>query len=771
MKRVKDILKVLFYTLAILTMAVSLFGRAGAYGADNQIPDQVDNQIVDMVKDSLSDAQFDLFVNALNDSSYQSVNFCYTPLDYSESINAEYGFVVQYSSLPTCYLSCNSLSLPTYNFTVSVVGSPNSILESSSCLYLVVSLSNSSHTFCCYSSYDRINSSVSFGSDSFYYGSWNYSKRNILFGSIPNSGSIYLAYRYSYSSEDSYAYGSVIQPSYRFDFVPFELNSFDSFISVYKTLDNNGFPVLNVTWTKTPFPTSGSFNYAGYTNVDITFEVDGSSRVVSINTDDYPELFSNYSDGQFYIPYSVFQKVANLVSDYGDAAEVSVTQVDISMMGYPAGSSSSAAQSYSMSTLVSPPLVFKGQDDSIPNFDYDDVSKASEVTPTEVYTPTEINYYIQKFSSSYGAGQWLYSSSDLQVPDNMDVLYLTLYGRENWFNGNYVDDRLLELNSFNLSYDEDFDVDGLIRYVLANLSDFVNGNFSIYELVSNNLFSSDYDIIALQLYSFDSNLNKTKMGNLYFYTHRYYLSLLNRQMVGLTELAGISNDYLYSTYDFLYTRLNGMTSNMNAYFDSDLNKQNSIIAYLGSVNTGLNTLNSNFVNLTGTTHGYLNNILSAIGNIDTGGSTDLTGVLNKLDTISGYVADLPNAIRADLIYLFKPSYDDIDVNYQSYHDSIGILALPFDTCKLVLDTVDDNYSSKLSIDVPEIKFMNTKLYDGTLYEVDPFVYFDDQVLSEEDDPTGQGFVKGLRYFIAFLAILGSVYGTYCHIFRRKEVEE
>lgn len=738
MKKVKDILKVIFLLLAILTMAVSLFGRASA----DSMPSVGQGVLNDFFSSFSNYSSFQSYLNQIyNDCPYfvmynidsnitGSIIFTsdekvmpfsstsYTHNDFTESIGTTYYYRCSGFSMTQNYPAIGTVFYQIAYFNAEVRLIQKCVLTTN-CIYSFVDYPP---TF--YGAQGNITNL--FGSAIGTLMSSGYIK--YVLGDLPNFNSYDLKYLGQYSP----------------NLFPVVVNSD---ISVYKSLDNNGLPVLNVSWSKTPLPTTGGINYAGYTNVDIKFNIDGSERVVSINSDDYPELFSNYADGKFYIPWSVFQKVALLVTDYDQVNEVSVVQVDVSMKGYPQSASIESAQVYSMNTLVDPALVFKGQDNSIPVFDNDQIVKQPDEDVS--INVTEYNDYIQSFNSYRNSdGLWhLVSSYDNDT--NSDILHINAY----------VDDP-----------------DSPDGYVIDHFSLDSSGGTSIYgayfsDYFYENAYTLDYDMIVFHVFvdrrPAAVDFVPTFNGYIVYYTNRYYLRLLNTQAVNISDLFRVSNNYAYMTYDFLFDRLNNINDNLISYFVSDSNKQNTAISYLGSINVGLNNLNSNFVNLTASTHNYLDRILSAVNGIDFEG-TDLTGVLSKMDSISSSVSSLPNAIRSDLVYLFKPSYDDIDVSFQQYKDSIGILSLPFDTSKMVLETVDQNYNGKLSIDVPKIKFMSYELFGGQHYELDPWQFFNDQELSEGDDPTGQGFVKGLRYFIAFSAILGAVLGTYLHIFRRKE---
>lgn len=732
MKKVKDILKVIFLLLAILTMLVSLFGRASA---ENIIISDY-SDLVYYFDDSLP----------FNDYQKTSIASLYQEFPYYLIYKGGSTYnLIYFFNDPLIFLTNFDLGI-FYTFSVpNGNGWSNGLLSTNrsddfkiACLYSFDS--SGWHGFRSNLNYYNFYvenvyniSPVDINGFSFQIGRVS----NISFNSLYSNVDVFIG-----NYDFNYIIRSQVKISSNIDSVIVNPD-----ISVYKSLDNNGLPVLNVSWSKTPLPTTGGINYAGYTNVDIKFNIDGNERVVSINSDDYPELFSNYADGKFYIPWSVFQKVALLVTDFDQVNEVSVIQVDVSMKGYPQSASIESAQTYSMNTLVDPALVFKGQDSSIPVFDNDQIVKQPDEDVS--INVTEYNDYIQSFNSYRNSdGLWhLVSSYDNDT--NSDVLHINAYVDDpNSPDGYVIDHFSLDSSGGSLN-------DG------AYFSDY------FYE----NAYTLDYDMIVFHVFvdrrpaavDFVPSFN----GYIVYYTNRYYLRLLNTQAVNISDLFRVSNNYAYMTYDFLFDRLNNINDNMIAYFVSDSNKQNTAISYLGSINVGLNNLNSNFVNLTASTHNYLDRILSAVNGIDFEG-TDLTGVLSKMDSISSSVSSLPNAIRSDLVYLFKPSYDDIDVSFQQYKDSIGILSLPFDTSKMVLETVDQNYNGKLSIDVPGIKFMSYELFGGQHYELDPWQFFDDQELSEGDDPTGLGFVKGLRYFIAFSAILGAVLGTYLHIFRRVE---
>lgn len=741
MKKFKDILKVIFLMLAILTMAVSLFGRAFA---------------------AESTEMLNSWLNAAGLSSEMKENifsiYRENPYYIAYVNSSTHNFILLFS--PIDDFSISSVNPPEFNInttsdtTNSVFSSNNNLVGNT--FYYVLLNSSGDNGINAFSITPVNSSSVVFNSTyNVYYSlfSNNIVTRLSWSKSSGTNGSLYpheqtLKYSSGHNFYVTWHWWDRLNGKYYIsnEFSP-DIVSVNSDISVYKSLDNNGLPVLNVSWSKTPLPSTGGINYAGYTNVDIKFNIDGSERVVSINSDDYPELFSNYADGKFYIPWSVFQKVALLVTDYDQVNEVSVVQVDVSMKGYPQSASIESAQVYSMNTLVDPALVFKGQDNSIPVFDNDQIVKQPDEDVS--INVTEYNDYIQSFNSYRNSdGLWhLVSSYDNDT--NSDILHINAYVDDpNSPDGYVIDHFSLDSSGGTLN-------DG------AYFSDY------FYE----NAYTLDYDMIVFHVFvdrrPAAVDFVPTFNGYIVYYTNRYYLRLLNTQAVNISDLFRVSNNYAYMTYDFLFDRLNNINDNLISYFVSDSNKQNTAISYLGSINVGLNNLNSNFVNLTASTHNYLDRILSAVNGIDFEG-TDLTGVLSKMDSISSSVSSLPNAIRSDLVYLFKPSYDDIDVSFQQYKDSIGILSLPFDTSKMVLETVDQNYNGKLSIDVPKIKFMSYELFGGQHYELDPWQFFNDQELSEGDDPTGQGFVKGLRYFIAFSAILGAVLGTYLHIFRRKE---
>ena len=286
-----------------------------------------------------------------------------------------------------------------------------------------------------------------------------------------------------------------------------------------------------------------------------------------------------------------------------------------------------------------------------------------------------------------------------------------------------------------------------------------------FDFPSMNFFSQYYDVLVIRLGTAVKNMsinntphdfptNYVAGDYLILYSARYYQ---HKNVEGIYKLIDIVQKDANQSVEFMkYVK-----TRLDDFELKSLLSMGSLIDYAKKVNNLLSTIDLDINNGS-------DNIVQAINSIRF--NPDYTPLISEMELIRSAVINIPSAVRSDLVYLFMPTYDGISVNFNQYHDDIGILALPFDETKLVYDTMKNNYTGNFEIDVPKLKVSGFTIYDGTHFSFDVWSLFDGNKLASSDG-TGLGFVKGLRYFIAFVAILGSVASTYAHIFRRENTQD
>lgn len=332
------------------------------------------------------------------------------------------------------------------------------------------------------------------------------------------------------------------------------------------------------------------------------------------------------------------------------------------------------------------------------------------------------------------------------------------------------------------------DNDGYIEVMdYANIATF----FANYLLDKTPTF---YDVIVIDFGTSNSSLWDTETEYV-FYTNNYWL---RQSIYGLSNLQYAVQScgyYTSSLYDFMTSIMGTLNNNMVSYFTTSTSNQNSIIGRLSDIGLTLDGFNSSFESYSSSMVGYASSILSAINGITIPTIPTPTDYSEVLDTISGQIDDVIEAINnlefdvgdidlsvnwtdmtvalgGDLVYLFKPTYNDIDDRFEDYLDSIGILAVPFNFVSGIYDTMaDEGWSENLEITVPQIKVMGHILLERTDYSINPYIYFnyigDDADVRDEKINTGM-----FQMIIMYIAILGASWFTYCHIFRREsEINE
>ena len=444
--------------------------------------------------------------------------------------------------------------------------------------------------------------------------------------------SMYSSSLYTYSFEDDFCliqnnYSNVrplgSTPSYFSFSHSFFLPSGSSFPDATDDIDIDktyvdGALGIRVKWSVLPFPETGSFNYAGYTSITLDFDCDGTEVSVTLDSDDYPELFSNYDtslpgNGSAYIPWSMVQKVKKLLQ-YAEYDVISCTGCSITMSGYPSGSPSSSASEYTMVAEKNPPLVLKGVTYvETPEFDTASVTPAAD-RPVSVEKGSTYQSNAFHVSNLYGLSSVEFN--EFSYPSWCHVLSISVDITSS--RGKYWYIRLwLNDNQQVYVYSDDRSVDEALS-----------------EFLSENSYSDFYDILIFDVISTDTNDNTHTIDSYYVYfTERYYTRLQFCAFEDLQTVLEADAYYMKHTALLLDSVLTNIDSNLVDFFTSSLDVDSKMLYYLDSINIKFDDLDRSVTSGTAS-------IVAALNNLD---SFDDTRIYNKLLELTGYIQALQSA--------------------------------------------------------------------------------------------------------------------------------
>lgn len=307
------------------------------------------------------------------------------------------------------------------------------------------------------------------------------------------------------------------------------------------------------------------------------------------------------------------------------------------------------------------------------------------------------------------------------------------------------------------TFSDAFDVEHTWYHVRADFDSSLVQQFGIYYYVPfkisnwlyDNAISNYYDVLVFKNYhgKYEDVDITAPNDYLIFYSNRYYLKKHILELGNVHKTVSSIGNQIYTLYDFTYKRMNDINGNIQKGFENVLSKDNAIIGLLSSVNFNLdkfgNMINSNLVS-----------VISGLNGLKGSGGRDLTDIYNRLGNMITSV-DLTGI----LTNLFVPTYTGFQDSFDDAIDSMGILALPFDVSKRFITASRVPYSSTLNVTFPEYEFNNLQYWDEYEFEFNP-----NSILSAD-------WLEFLQYCNALFVIVTVTLLTYKHIFASPVSEE
>lgn len=779
-------LKIIFLSLAILTMLVSLFGRGKA--EDFQTSDLRSFYISQLDPNGITSYDFDSF--------FDFDNYPYTFMLKSDDNNVAI-FMFKYNDYCLKSMSNGTLgqsnTWQTYMFGGSndndqlafkgtmgtgVIGRmiTHQNNYNGSLIYACNYNTSSSVTF--NGSYNwTTGTSSSFGDGFSYYQSLfnQYVIRVLGSGDIcsiyiPENTNIHYTKYSTYISGSSYV-GQITydMPNvYSISLVP----PYDSAFEIYKTYGVGGIndPILHVGYTE-PLSSQG-FPYNSYTSYTLTFDVDGTSVLVTVSSDGvYADYFVDTSTN---LPMEfIYRMLQNQMLNFSDANSVRLTNVSMSATFYPTTDFTvGTPETYTKSTLCD--LVLKGGIDN--EYDSDNINEITSIQTdfksiltNNAYTNTNI-VSVDDLVANEGIEYPLemlpsWASNAVLLMTQADNFDATIY--PSTWNDLVNYSRYVITKNYRDSYHLYYQPSSVTPNYTGNVGEDIIDNMQFYS--SADLYSIVYDYIDRWV---DSYLLVVYMGNGRFdyymiYTDRYFNKLTINGISNVQQATQSVGYYTKGIYDYLYSRLNNMSDNMASFFGGSLSNQTVSNGILSSINT-------NVINI----QDYVNGISGKMTLHNSDMNQKLTSILSAINNLSFDVgdveigltsADIARDMTTSLNTLFMPTYDSIEDNFDDYKDSLGILALPFDYANGLYGSIKNSYSNTMELDIPSASYRDNNgdehvVMNGFHWTFDPKSLFneDENILS---------IFYSLQYFNAFLAILLASWLTYCHIFRRDETRD
>lgn len=368
--------------------------------------------------------------------------------------------------------------------------------------------------------------------------------------------------------------------------------------------------------------------------------------------------------------------------------------------------------------------------DSLP---YDDDVVTDKLTVNEISVIDDRVSMKEGFYSPQGGG-----GTQLDIPDGFNVKYVMITGQK-------------PLSSVIQSFLDYHYISGLVQLpesvvdYIFNITSTDDAEQFIGESVRDSHYTQIYDFVVYY-WCPDNSLGEVDVMY-YFYTTAGRLRQSNKLLADIYISANQIAYTNYALYDYLYNRLDDFENKSLLALNKSIGIQDEIKGIAGGINLSV---------LTG-----FENVVAAINGIHSSIPGDYT---SNLSNIYNAIVGLPAGVADQLEYLFIPQNIDLEVNLNTLHDHIGILAMPYDYAKLTYQTMDSSYSRTFKFDLPPVKFDDNTIFDGANIDLDVWALFG-QV---EGMPQGFDFVTAVQSMIAYFVILAAVWTTYCHIFRRLE---
>lgn len=315
------------------------------------------------------------------------------------------------------------------------------------------------------------------------------------------------------------------------------------------------------------------------------------------------------------------------------------------------------------------------------------------------------------------------------------------------------------------------DYDNLVKNLISSITGITTTDQAIEyieESVKNNEYSQDFDIV---IYYWAPDNSLAEMDQVF-----YYLTTAGR-IRGVSQIAADIlkniNQVAVNTkasYDFLYSRLNDFED--KTLYSLGIQKD-----LLSTGNNWLQTINNSINGIVIPEFPEMQNyspalqqIITSLSGIQSYDDTNLLTELGRIETAIGNISPGSGgsssfnlaALSAELQYIFTPRLQWDELGYDDFHDSLGVLALPFDFTFDTLQIMESSYNpnfalhiNELSVDVPDL--------DGQDVTME---IFDDQDLSfNPRDIFSNSIWNLIQYLNAFLLVVTQSLSTYCHIFR------
>lgn len=468
---------------------------------------------------------------------------------------------------------------------------------------------------------------------------------------------------------------------------------------------------------------------SSYNVSDLVLTVDFDGNVVTFDDlDSYIDIYSTDSgyDCIAFIPYTVFGfSDDNIISD----VSVELTQVSFTVNAlYP--NRPTVSEDYYISTS------YYLKNDLDNNVDWDNTNVSEQNNDVIQYDSNSFddlkNSLITVDNQTHGTiyNDWQFSNSlpvweDWVTVFNVDVFSFTYNNINHWVHvsSDYINNTHV----------------GSYYYIPLNIADW------IYD----NAISQYYDVLVFEnftgLYE-DVDITNPD-GYLIFYSDRYFIKKNTLEIGNVHKTLTSVGNQVYTLYDITYKRLTDINGNIQKGFESVLSKDSAIISLLGTVNFNLDRF-GNMIN------NNLGKLVTGVNGLYGSNDRDLTDIYNKLGTLVSNV-DLSNTLNT----LFVPTYTGFDDTYNSAIESMGILALPFEVSKDFINASKVEYEPTFKLTFPSFTHDGLTYWNEYNFELDPLTF-----LSSD-------WLEFLQYCNALFVIFSVTLLTYKHIFASPVSEE
>ena len=488
--------------------------------------------------------------------------------------------------------------------------------------------------------------------------------------------------------------------------------------------------MLEIKWDSNVYPGTGSFTYLKSV-LQLTVVHNGNKSVVSFDSDNYPDLF--VTPNTSYIPYMFLDDVGNIIT-LGTSDSAFLTKIQLTQFAYPSPSDSSSATAYTASTLYNLSLT-----DSI------------QLPIWRDPTITQQGGHIIDIATGN-----VYDNVSFSPPDGYSQQHLSDLESVSWADVKVISQVAVTGNSQSAIDNLYKDVAFLLmqdwqHFADSSLNDF--NDVAAY-IQSDNQYTDTYDIIIFLWNDNGSDLCWVT------YTHRYYIRLMYKQFGNFQTIMEGSAAYVADIYDYLFSRFEPLNDNLILYFDSALSNNQTILSYVQSINGFCNsidnTLFTGFNSIVGSGGRSLTDIYNRLGDISVGGGGGL--ILN----------DFMYAFENKMTYLFVPTYDGLEDNFDTAIDDLGILALPFSFSYELISACKVPYSYTLDITFPSMSIPWHEEVEGGSVDYNMVLWEDYDLSFNPASVIPSDWLEFFQYLNALLVLVSVTLLTYRHIFRHSE---